>query len=175
METANFVALKATQPDYRSPVPGWGFLGLGDQSAAVSCATVHALNMLTGVATAVGATATASKYQTAAGSMAASVNKNLWNSTLGAYSLSITTTSNYSFNAASFCINSGVVNTTRAVTLMETLANLKHDIGFLDTTSIDPTDPNTIVISPDTNGFLLGAMASQTSIIMSVYLTSHLL
>ena len=139
-----------------------GFLGPASGGSAINCAFVQALNMVADVATAINDTASASQYYSAASTLAANINKNLWNPKLGVYSLALASPSDYSVNGCAFCITSGTANATQASSFLTAIQSLKLGPGYKDSTQVDSSDPSTN-ISPNTNGFLLAALMSQTA------------
>lgn len=137
-----------------------GFLGPGSGSSAISCATVHALKSLAHVAEAVLDSESANAYRTAAETMTRNINYRLWNADLGVYALSESNPADYSIAGIAFCILAGVANSTQASSSIAALHKLKVQVGYLDSTLVNASDPDT-TISPNTNGFLLEALASQ--------------
>ncbi|KAF3017037.1 hypothetical protein E8E14_000766 [Neopestalotiopsis sp. 37M] len=137
-----------------------GFLGPGNGSSAISCATVQALKSLAHVADAVLDGQSANAYQTAAEIMARNINERLWNAALGVYAVSESNPVDYSIAGTAFCILGGVANATQAASSIAALDRLKVKFGYLDSTLVNASNPDT-TISPNTNGFLLEALASQ--------------
>jgi hypothetical protein len=142
---------------------GNAFLGPGIAGSAVNCALVQALNTSAQVATAINDTQSASRYFTAATNLAAAVNKNLWNPTLGVYALAIDSPSDYSVSACGFCITSGTANASQATAFLSAMEALRLGPGYKDSTKSNSLDA-TVNISPNTNGFLLGALLSQSPV-----------
>jgi hypothetical protein len=120
---------------------------------------LRVLNAMVDVASAVGDTAAANEYQTAARSLVKNINGRLWNDALGTYSLSIASPDDFSVNSIAFCVLSGAANATQAASSIAALTQLKLGPGYKDSTLISEADPNTM-ISPNTNGFLLEALAA---------------
>jgi hypothetical protein len=137
-----------------------GFLGPSSGGSAINCAFVQALKALADVATAINNTDSASQYQIVAATLAAKINKSLWNSNLGVYSLSLASLEDFSVNSCGFCITSGTANATQALLFLTAIQQLKLSFGYKDSTEVNGTDPSTN-ISPNTNGFLLAALMSQ--------------
>jgi hypothetical protein len=144
-------------------VLGNAFLGPAASGSAVNCALVQALSVSAQVATAINDTQSASQYFAAATSLAAAINKNLWNPTLGVYALSLDSPNDYSVSACAFCITSGTANTSQATAFLSAMQNLRLGPGYKDSTKTNSSDV-TANISPNTNGFLLAALLSQSSL-----------
>ncbi|OBT71078.1 hypothetical protein VF21_09863 [Pseudogymnoascus sp. 05NY08] len=142
---------------------GNAFLGPAIAGSAVNCALVQALNTSAQVATAINDTQSASQCFTAATSLAAAINKNLWNPTLGVYALALDSPSDYSVSACGFCITSGTANASQATEFLSAMKNLRLEPGYKDSTKSNSSD-STVNISPNTNGFLLGALLSQSPV-----------
>lgn len=165
-------------PNQTSPITGLpalngGFLGPGNSSAAISCVIVYALNKMADIAIAVLDNESATIYRTAAEKMARNINERLWNSDLGVYSLSESSPSDYSINGVAFCILSGVANATQAKHSLSALDGLRLGPGYRDST-LDNANSSDTKISPNTNGFLLEAIASQNASIMAKSLMESL-
>ncbi|KAH8645996.1 glycoside hydrolase family 78 protein [Tricladium varicosporioides] len=137
------------------------FLGPAKGGSAVNCALVQALKMSAQVATAINDTQSASQYLTSAMALAAAVNKNLWNPTLGVYSLALDSPTDYSVSACAFCITSGTASSDQAAAFLSAMENLRLGPGYKDSTKVNSTDI-TVNISPNTNGFLLAALLAQS-------------
>lgn len=148
-------------PDTGLPVFLSAFLG-PSQGSAVSCALVQALSQLAEVAMALNDLASATKYQSAATEISNAVNRQLWNSTIGVYSLSAASPGDYSIAAIGFCITSGTANTTQASQSLQALEALKLGPGYKDSTQVNSSDLSTN-ISPNINGFLLAAIISHNA------------
>ncbi|KAH6671125.1 glycoside hydrolase family 78 protein [Halenospora varia] len=138
------------------------FLGPAMGGSAVNCALVQALNMSAQVATAINDTQSASQYHTAAMTLASTINKNLWNPTLGVYALALDSPTDYSVSACAFCITSGTASGDQAAAFLSAMQNLRLGPGYKDSTKVNSTDI-TVNISPNTNGFLLAALLAQSS------------
>ncbi|TGO53270.1 hypothetical protein BOTNAR_0299g00010 [Botryotinia narcissicola] len=148
-------------PDTGLPVFLSSFLG-PSQGSAVSCALVQALSQLVEVAMALNDLASATKYQTAATKISTAVNRQLWNPTIGVYSLSAASPGDYSIAAIGLCITSGKANTTQALQSLQALDALKLGPGYKDSTQVNSSDLSTN-ISPNINGFLLAAIISHNA------------
>ncbi|KAF7890917.1 uncharacterized protein EAF01_010726 [Botrytis porri] len=117
-------------PDTGIPVFPYSFIG-PSQGSAISCALVQALSQLA----------------------------ELWNPTIGVYSLSAASPGDYSIAAIGFCITPGTANTTQALQSLQALEALKLGPGYNDSTQVNSSDPSTN-ISPNINGFWLAAIIS---------------
>ncbi|KAF7891701.1 hypothetical protein EAF00_008003 [Botryotinia globosa] len=148
-------------PDTGLPVFLSSFLG-PSQGSADSCALVQALSQLVEVAMALNDLASATKYQTAATKLSTAINRQLWNPTIGVYSLSAASPDDYSIAAIGFCITSGTANTTQALQSLQALDALKLGPGYKDSTQVNSSDLSTN-ISPNINGFLLAAIISHNA------------
>ncbi|OGM51017.1 hypothetical protein ABOM_000071 [Aspergillus bombycis] len=133
------------------------FIGPQDGGSAVACAGVQALTGAAEVATALGDTKSASRYQQVAASIANAVNRHLWNGQLGAYSSSRDDVGNFSVSGTAFCISSGVASANQTARALATLSRLRLGPGYKDSSDVSDSDP-TVNISPNTNGFLLPAL-----------------
>ncbi|TGO59259.1 hypothetical protein BCON_0046g00020 [Botryotinia convoluta] len=130
-------------PDTGLPVFLSSFIG-PSQGSAVSCALVQALISNRG------------------NENIHCVNKQLWNPTIGVYSLSAASPGDYSIAAIGFCITSGTANTTQALQSLQALDALKLGPGYKDSTQVNSSDLSTN-ISPNINGFLLAAIISHNA------------
>lgn len=133
------------------------FLGGASGGSAVSCAAVQALYELADLASAIGQDADADRANLAAEALSQAINSQLWNDGLGVYSLSTSSPEEYSVAGIAFCITSGVANETQAANAISALQGLALAPGYKDATTANSSDP-TVVISPNTNGFLLEAL-----------------
>lgn len=135
------------------------FLGPSEAGSAVSCLAVQALHQLAELAEAVGDTATKSECEATAESLAQAINSQLWNDDIGVYSASVSDWGNFSVTGIAFCLASGVSSTTpeRTTRALAALEELALSPGYKDSTSADSADAS-VVISPNTNGFLLDAL-----------------
>lgn len=133
------------------------FLGPTSGGSAVSCLAAQALRGAAEIATAINDASSAKKYRDAAHNLASSINEHLWNDDLGIYAVSPSNMSDYSVAGLSFCITSGVANSTQTTRSLSAIENLKLGPGYKDSTQVSSSDP-TVNISPNTNGFLLEAL-----------------
>lgn len=132
------------------------FLGPPQGGSAVSCLAVQALRNLAEIATALNDTSSQGSWTSAADSLAAAINAQLWDEAVGAYVQSPADRANFSVASTAFCITSGVANQTRAErSLAAAEALLKLGPGYRDSTAANVSTAN---ISPNTNGCLLDAM-----------------
>ncbi|PQE06496.1 is able to hydrolyze alpha-1 protein [Rutstroemia sp. NJR-2017a WRK4] len=143
-----------------------GFIG-APNGTATSAATVQALLGAALCADALNDTLAATTYRAVAARVADAVNALLWNEQLGVYSYSTASPGNYSVNDIAFAITSGIAFTstsnttttpTKTSSLLAALSALKLSPGYRDSTLSDPAAPSTS-LSPNTNGFLLAALA----------------
>ncbi|KAI9645200.1 hypothetical protein NHQ30_005934 [Ciborinia camelliae] len=153
--------IKQLSPKTGLPVFLSGVLG-PSQGSAVSCALVQALSKFAEVATALNDGVSATKYQSVAIQLSTAINSLLWNPTIGVYSISAASPSDFSTYAIGLCITSGTANITQASQSLQALESLEAGPGYKDSTQINSSDPNT-AISPFTNGFLLAALLSQNA------------
>ncbi|KAF2191224.1 glycoside hydrolase family 78 protein [Zopfia rhizophila CBS 207.26] len=135
----------------------FAFIGAIDGGSAVSCAAVQGLNGAADVATGLGDTQSATRYRTAAASLADAINARLWNDKSGAYGFSLADLEDISVMGTAFCITSGVASSNRTARSLAALSRLRLGPGYKDYTQLSSTDP-TVNISPNTNGFLLSAL-----------------
>ncbi|KAB8275879.1 Six-hairpin glycosidase-like protein [Aspergillus minisclerotigenes] len=149
------------------------FIGPQDGGSAVACAAVQALTGAAEVATAIGDTKSASRYQRVAASIANAVNRHLWNDQLGAYSSSIDDIGNFSVSGTAYCISSGVASSNRTARSLATLSRLRLGPGYKDSSDVSDSDP-TVNISPNTNGFLLPALFKANATNMGLQLIKNL-
>lgn len=133
------------------------FLGGPSGGSAVSCAAVQALYELAELASAIGEDDDSARAVAAAESLAQAINDKLWNKELGTYSLSTSSVDDFSVAGIAFCITSGVANETQAASSIAALQGLTLAPGYKDATTANSSD-STVVISPNTNGFLLEAL-----------------
>lgn len=133
------------------------FLGPSEAGSAVSCLAVQALHQLAELAEVVGDDATGSECEATAASLAQAINSQLWNDDLGVYSSSVSDTGNFSVAGIAFCLASGVSPPERTTRALAALQDLALSPGYKDSSIADSSDAS-VVISPNTNGFLLGAL-----------------
>ncbi|POS73720.1 RhaA is able to hydrolyze alpha-1 [Diaporthe helianthi] len=132
------------------------FLGQPQGGSAVSCLAVQALRNLAEIATALNDTSSGGSWTSAADSLAAAINAQLWDDSQGVYIESSADPTNFAITSTAFCITSGVADQTRAErSIAATEARLKLAPGYRDSTA---ADVSTAYISPNTNGFLLDAL-----------------
>ncbi|KAF4809892.1 hypothetical protein CGCSCA5_v011084 [Colletotrichum siamense] len=136
---------------------GFAFTGPADGGSAISCEAVQSLNGAADVAAMLNDTASATKYRTAASSLADAINEKLWNDDIGAYGYSLASLNDTSVAGTAFCITSGVASPNRTARSIEALSLLKLGPGYKDTSLVSSND-SSINISPNTNGFLLHAL-----------------
>ncbi|KAB8251366.1 Six-hairpin glycosidase-like protein [Aspergillus flavus] len=149
------------------------FIGPQDGGSAVACAAVQALTGAAEVATAIGDTKSASRYQRVAASIANAVNRHLWNDQLGAYSSSLDDIGNFSVSGTAYCISSGVASSNQTARSLATLSQLRLGPGYKDSSDVSDSDP-TVNISPNTNGFLLPALFKANATNMGLQLIKNL-
>ncbi|RAQ57905.1 hypothetical protein COH20_004384 [Aspergillus flavus] len=149
------------------------FIGPQDGGSAVACAAVQALTGAAEVATAIGDTKSASRYQRVAASIANAVNRHLWNDQLGAYSSSLDDIGNFSVSGTAYCISSGVASFNQTARSLATLSQLRLGPGYKDSSDVSDSDP-TVNISPNTNGFLLPALFKANATNMGLQLIKNL-
>jgi hypothetical protein len=117
----------------------------------------YALRKLVPLAEAVGDTASATSYSSAAQSIADSINDLLWNPTTGTYGVALSDVDDYSLTAMSFTLLAGIMNVTQIEsTLVTALPKLFYMTGYKDSSST--TASLTTQLSPNTQGFLLEAL-----------------
>lgn len=134
----------------------YAFLGPAEGGSAVSCLAVQALRNLAEIAAAINDTASQQSWTSAADTLAAAINTQLWGEDQGVYIQQASDPENFSAASTAFCITSRVANQTQAErSLAAAEARLKLDPGYRDSTAADTTSAN---ISPNTNGFLLDAL-----------------
>ncbi|KAB8207990.1 Six-hairpin glycosidase-like protein [Aspergillus parasiticus] len=149
------------------------FMGPQDGGSAVACTTVQALTGAAEVATALGDSKAASRYQRVAASIANAVNRHLWNDQLGAYSSSLGDIGNFSVSGTAYCISSGVASSNQTARSLATLSQLRLGPGYKDSSDVSDSDP-TVNISPNTNGFLLPALFKANATNMGLQLIKNL-
>ncbi|KAB8222926.1 Six-hairpin glycosidase-like protein [Aspergillus novoparasiticus] len=149
------------------------FMGPQDGGSAVACAAMQALTGTAEVATALGDTKSASRYQQVAASIANAVNRHLWNDHLGAYSSSLDDIGNFSVSGTAYCISSGVASSNQTARSLATLSQLRLGPGYKDSSDVSDSDP-TVNISPNTNGFLLPALFKANATNMGLQLIKNL-
>jgi hypothetical protein len=133
------------------------FLGPATEGSAASCAAAQALRELSELAESIGDSSTQARCTAAFNSLSGSINKLLWNDDLGIFSLSTSDTTNFSVAGTAFCITSGVASTNQTAKVISALEELALLPGYKDSTADSSADPD-VIISPNTNGFLLDAL-----------------
>lgn len=132
------------------------FLGPPEGGSAVSCLAVQALRGLAQIAQALNDTTSQQTWSSAADSLAAAINAQLWDDDQGVYILSTADTTNFSVSSTAFCITSRVADANRTErSLAAAESHLKLYPGYRDSTAANATSAQ---ISPNTNGFLLDAL-----------------
>jgi hypothetical protein len=133
------------------------FTAQGYQNATAPTALFAiGLKQLTVVATALKDTTTASYYTALCANLSTAVNTQLWNPTLGAYSVGLDGLSDTSVLATAFTIRSGIANGSQATSSIESLSTLFYLIGYKDSTAIG--NGATTQLSPNVQGFLLESL-----------------
>ncbi|KAH6646547.1 alpha-L-rhamnosidase [Truncatella angustata] len=133
------------------------FLGAASAGSAVSCLAVQSLREFSELAEAIGDTETQSRCTTAADGLSEAISNQLWNEDLGVFSLSASAKTDFSVAGIAFCITSGVSNSSQTMRTLAALDELALSPGYKDSTTANSSDP-TVLISPNTNGFLLDAL-----------------
>ncbi|PSK42121.1 Methylenetetrahydrofolate reductase 1 [Elsinoe australis] len=133
---------------------GGYFLG-PDKGSAPTALNVFALQHLVPLATAVNDPTSADRYTTAATRGTAAV-QTLWNSTLGSFSLSPTSPSDFSLATIAFTILANISTPTQTTSMLSLLPQLRVGIGYKDSTLVNST--STTQLSPNIAGFLLSAL-----------------
>lgn len=155
---ANWTISTINSTDGLVHVPS-AFLGASSAGSAVSCLAVQALRQLSELAEVAGDNSTQARCAAAADALADAVNSQLWNDDLGVYALSTSDTTDFSVAGIAFCLRSGVADDDRAARAVAALDTLALAPGYKDSTATSSND-STVVISPNTNGFLLDALLS---------------
>lgn len=133
------------------------FLGASSGGSAVSCLAVQALRDLADLAASIGDIDTQTNCTATADALSEAINSQLWNDDIGVYSLSTNQPTDFSVAGIAFCITSGVASSERTSRAVAALEELNLSPGYKDATTANSSDP-TVVISPNTNGFLLDAL-----------------
>ncbi|KAI4592282.1 hypothetical protein KJ359_011341 [Pestalotiopsis sp. 9143b] len=133
------------------------FLGASSGGSAVSCLAVQALRDLADLADSIGDDDTQTNCTATADALSEAINSQLWNDDIGVYSLSTSQPTDFSVAGIAFCITSGVAGSERTSRAVAALEELNLSPGYKDATTANSSDP-TVVISPNTNGFLLDAL-----------------
>jgi hypothetical protein len=108
------------------------------------------------VATALGDTATATKYTTLFNTLSTAINTKLWNPSLGFYSIALSDLRDTSLLATAFTIRAGIANASQAASSIQSLSSMFYQIGYKDSTAIG-NGPST-QLSPNVQGFLLESL-----------------
>lgn len=139
-----------------NPSAFW-FTAQGYQNATAPTALfAMSLKQLTVVAKALKDTATAEYYTALYANLSTAVNTQLWNPTLGAYSVGLNGISDTSVLATAFTIRAGIANSSQATDSIESLSTLFYLIGYKDSTAIG--NSATTQLSPNVQGFLLESL-----------------
>lgn len=133
------------------------FLGASSGGSAVSCLAVQALRDLADLAASIGDIDTQTNCTATADALSEAINSQLWNDDIGVYSLSTSQPTDFSVAGIAFCITSGVASSERTSRAVAALEELNLSPGYKDATTANSSD-STVVISPNTNGFLLDAL-----------------
>lgn len=129
------------------------FLGPVNGSA-VTALFSYALQRLIPLAEAMNDTAAAQNYKKTSQDLNSTLNRELWNPKLGAYSLSLSAPSNFSLTAIAWSLLSGAANSTQAESMINhALPTLRLGVGY-KTSSTDADSPTT-QLSPNILGMLL--------------------
>lgn len=147
-----------------------GFLGPA-YGTAISSLFVQALRGAAIIARDLNDTTSATLYTSTADEVSDGINSHLWNGDV--YALSNSTMDDFSTAGIAFAIISGVANATRAASSIAALSSLELFPGYKDSTQVNSSDP-TVNISPNTNGFLLGAVLAANVTAPAVYMLEHL-
>lgn len=149
-----------------------GFLGPANSTAVSSC-MVQGLRGAATVASLLNDSEANLMYDGMASKIASGINSHLWNEELGVYSLGIASKGNFSVSGISWVITSGVATPARAASCLAKLEDLKLYPGYKDDTTANSSDPS-VVISPNTNGFLLSALMMTNTTAPAKYLFDNL-
>lgn len=139
---------------------------------AVNAASVQALRELSQIAAAVGDQSSADAWAMTANNLSSVVQAKFWQADLGHFSATPQDTTRYSVPGLSFAVTSGIATTSQASSCMDALANLKLFPGYEDSTST--SSQGVVSISPNTNGFLLGALMHLNRTTETRYLIENL-
>jgi hypothetical protein len=130
--------------------------GTSGNATAPTALFVLALKMLQPLATALKDDEAAASFNAIAVAMSNAINALLWNSALGAYSLSLSNPSDTSLLATAFTLRSGTASPQQAASSVAGLDRMFHRIGYKDTLGTASNDGTNL--SPNTQGFLLDAL-----------------
>ena len=131
------------------------FLGPANGSANTGL-FAYVLRTLGPLAAALDDTETEELYSGTSTKLNEAINKELWNPSLGIYSLSTDAPSNYSLTGIAWTILSGAANNTQAASMIAKIPELRLGVGY-KTNSGDPDD-DTTQLAPNICGFLLEAL-----------------
>ena len=101
-------------------------------------------------------TKAADEFEATASKLNEAINENLWNPSLGTYSLSTDSPGNFSLTGIAWCILSGAANSSQASSSIAKLEDLRFGPGYR-TTSSDEESPD-YQLAPNPSGFLLEAL-----------------
>jgi hypothetical protein len=133
------------------------FTAQGYQNATAPTALFAiGLKQLAIVATALKDTTTADQYTALAANLRTAINTKLWNPTIGAYSIALSSPSDTSILATAFTIRAGIANSSQATSSIQSLSSLFYQIGYKDSTAIG--NSATTQLSPNVQGFLLESL-----------------
>lgn len=127
-----------------------------DQATAPNALFVLGLKGLINVATALGDTATVTSWTKLSNDISDAINSKLWNSDLGAYSLSVGANDTSAILATAFTIRGGIANTEKATKSIARLPDSFLKIGYKDNSGA--SNDATTQLSPNTQGFLLESL-----------------
>lgn len=133
----------------------FSFLGPANGSA-VSGLFSFTLQRLAPLAAAMNDTKAADDFEATASKLNDAINRNLWNPSLGTYSLSTDSPGNFSLTGIAWCILSGAANSSQASSSIAKLKDLRFGPGYR-TTSSDEESPE-YQLAPNPSGFLLEAL-----------------
>jgi hypothetical protein len=107
----------------------------------------------------------AAQYQVITANLSSTINKSLWNASLGLFSIATSDSGNFSIAGLAFTITSGVASPSCAQAALSHLHSLALWPGYVDS-SIAPSSSPTRNISRNINGFLLESLlrANQTAL-----------
>ena len=133
------------------------FTAQGYQNATAPTALfATGLKQLAIAATSLKDTITADYYTALHANLSRAINSQLWDSTLGAYSIALGVQGDTSILATAFTIRAGIANSTQATSSIQSLDSLFYLLGYKDSTGIG-NGPGTD-LSPNTQGFLLESL-----------------
>lgn len=133
----------------------FSFLGPANGSA-VSGLFSFTLQRLAPLAAAMNDTEAADQFEATASKLNDAINENLWNPSLGTYSLATDSPGNFSLTGIAWCILSGAANSTQASSSIAKLEELRFGPGY-KTISSEEESPD-YQLAPNPSGFLLEAL-----------------